>query len=96
MMTTTAVLAFPVEEKIKTECNNSARKHPCKINRTDALSISMVKEIISKVYIQRIIQPAIEAFDKILKATPEIVRPNRKFPRKKIKKKPPSMNYKQL
>jgi hypothetical protein len=56
----------------------------------------MVKEIISKVYIQRIIQPAIEAFDKILKATPEIVRPNRKFPRKKIKKKPPSMNYKQL
>ena len=94
MMTTTAVLAFPVEEKIKTECNKGARKHPRKINRTNALS--MVKEITSKVFIQKMIQPAIEAFDKILRATPEIVRPNRKFPRKKIKKKPHSMNYKQL
>lgn len=94
MMTTTAVLAFPVEERIKKECENNGRKHHHKINRTNALS--MVKEITSKAFIQKIIQPAIEAFDKILKATTEIVRPNRKFPRKKLKKKPPSMNYKQL
>jgi len=94
MMTTTAVLAFPVEEKIKQECKESSRKHPRKVNRTNALS--MVKEIAYSIFIRKIILPALDAFDKILRATTEIVRPNRKFPRKKIKKKPPSMNYKHL
>ena len=94
MMTTTAVLAFPVEQRIKQECQNSSRKHPFKINRTNALS--MVKEIVAKLFLHKIIQPALIALDKILKATIEIIRPNRKFPRKKLKKKPPSMNYKQL
>ena len=93
-MTTTAVLAFPVDEKIKKEYETNTRKHPNKVNRTNALS--MVKEITWKVFLEKMITPAIEAFDKILKATTEIVRPNRKFERKKIKKKPPSMNYKQL
>ena len=94
LMTTTAVLAFPVEEKIKKECQSSSRKHPFKINRTNALS--MTKEIAPGIIIHKIIRRALDAFDKILKATIEIVRPNRKFPRKKLKKKPPSMNYKQL
>jgi hypothetical protein len=94
MMTTTAVLAFPVDEKIKQEKENSRRKHHNKINRTNALS--MVKEIISKVIIGKMIKSALVAVDKILKSTTEIIRPNRKFPRNKLKKKPPSMNYKQL
>lgn len=93
-MTTTAVLAFPVDEKIKQEGANSNRKHANKVNRTNALS--MVKEIAVKVFINKLINPAMEALDKILEATTEIVRPNRKFQRKKLKKKPPSMNYKQL
>jgi hypothetical protein len=92
MMTTTAVLAFPVEERIKNECG--ARKHPCKINRTNALS--MVKEMAAKIFIGKIVHKALKAFDQILIATIELIRPDRKFPRKKIKKKPPSMNYKQL
>ena len=94
MMTTTAVLAFPVEQRIKQELKKSNRKHPHKINRTTALS--MVKEIVSKVLIKKMIHSALEAMDKILTVTTEIIRPNRQFPRKKIKKKPPSMNYKQL
>jgi len=94
MMTTTAVLAFPIEEKIKQEQQESQRKHPSKINRTNALS--MVKEISSSILIDKMIKPALHAFDKFLKLTTEIIRPNRKFPRKKLKKKPPSMNYKQL
>ena len=100
MMTTMAVLAFPIEEKIKKEHEQSqkdglnSRKHPHKINRTNALA--MVREIFSKLFINKMILPALAAFDKILKATTEIVRPNRKFPRNKLKKKPPSMNYKQL
>ena len=94
MMTTTAVLAFPVEERIKREVEDSQRKYDNKINRTNALS--MFREIASPVFIKKIIKPALLAFDDILKATTEIIRPNRKVPRKKIKKKPPSMNYKQL
>lgn len=94
MMTTTAILAFPVEEKLKQEQQQSNREHNHKINRTNALS--MIKEITSKVLIDKMIKPALNALDKILKATTEIVRPNRTFDRNKIKKKPPSQNYKQL
>jgi hypothetical protein len=56
----------------------------------------MIKETLSKIFIKGLVDKAIEALDKILLATTELVRPNRKNPRKKIKKKPPSMNYKQL
>lgn len=94
MMTITATLAFPVEEKIKREEEKNNRKHPNKINRTNALA--MVRELAGSFFIKKIIQPAIRAMDKILEATTEIVRLNRSNPRKKIKKKPPSMNYKQL
>jgi hypothetical protein len=94
MMTTMAVLAFPLEEKLKQEQKNNNRKHANKVNRTNALA--MVKEITHALFIKKMIRSALQAFDKIIRVTTEIVRPNRKFPRKKIKKKPPSMNYKQL
>lgn len=94
MMTTMAVLAFPLEEKLKQEQASSSKKHPYKINRTNALA--MVREITHKLFIQKMIRPALAAFDKILRATIEIIRHNRKVPRKKRTKKPPSMNYKQL
>ncbi len=92
-MTTSAVLAFPIDEKLKAE-QTSKRKHCNKVNRTNALS--MTSEIASKIIINKMIKPAIAAFDKIMKATTELVRKNRTFARKKIRKKPPSMNYKQL
>lgn len=94
MMSLTAILAFPVDEKLKTENQNGKRKHANKVNRTNALS--MTREVVSSFFIKRIVAPAIRAIDKILKSTTEIVRPNRFNPRKKIQKKPPSMNYKQL
>jgi Transposase DDE domain len=93
-MTLTAILAFPVDEKLKTEASIVTRKHSCQVNRTNALS--MFKEITVSVFVDKLIHSAVEAFDRILLATKEIVRPNRKFARKKLKKKPPSMNYKQL
>lgn len=94
MMTTMAVLAFPLEEKLKQEQQQTGRKHRYKINRTNALS--MVKEICTTVFRGKLIREALNALDKILRATTEIIRPGRKFERKKTKKKPPSMNYKQL
>jgi hypothetical protein len=94
MMSTMAVLAFPIEEKIKKECEQSKRKHKYKINKTNALS--MAREIICKIFLGEKKQEALKSFDDILESTKEIVRPNRKFPRNKIPKKPSSMNYKQL
>jgi hypothetical protein len=97
MMTTMAVMAFPMEEKIKREHLQSTqkkRKHPFKINRTNALALT--KEILTSALILNKVKSALYAFDRIIKATLEIVRPNRNFERKKIKKKPPSMNYKSL
>lgn len=99
MMTTMAVLAFPIEEKIKREQEELQRsskppKRLYKINRTNALA--MVREISGKLLIHKMTRHALSAFDKFLEATKEIIRPNRKFERKKMKKKPPSMNYKPL
>lgn len=95
IMTTTAVLAFPIEEQLRQEQEaEKTTKHAYKVNRTNALS--MVKESAPQMFIHKAISGAIAAFDKVAKATVEIVRPGRKGARKKTQKKPPSMNYKQL
>lgn len=95
IMTTTAVLAFPLEEQLRKEQEEERKtKHLYKVNRTNALSI--VKDSAPKMFIHKAITGALEAFDNILRKTVEIVRPGRKENRKKTPKKPPSMNYKQL
>lgn len=94
MMTTTAVLAFPVEEQIKKECERENKPQNRKINRTNALS--KVREVACNVFIKGMIVPALESLDDFLKKTTEKIRRFRKYPRKKQLKKPPSMNYKQL
>lgn len=94
MMSAMAVMAFPIEERIKRDQENSKRKYRHKVNRTNALA--MVREIWAKVLVNKTISSALAALDAVLKATTELVRPNRKYPRKKLQKKPPSMNYKQL
>jgi hypothetical protein len=93
-MTLMAALAFPVDEKIRTEQPQTKRKHPCKTNKTNALALT--SEMMSCFFIKKIVKPALNVIDKILRKTVEIVRPNRSNPRKKIKKKPPAMNYKRL
>lgn len=95
IMTTTAVLAFPIEEQLRKEQETEkTTKHAYKVNRTNALS--MVKESAPQMFIHKAISGALQAFDKVARATVEIVRPGRKEARKKSQKKPPSMNYKQL
>ena len=56
----------------------------------------MFRETTAKVFIGKMIDAAITAFDKLMIAATEIIRPNRRIERKKWKKKPASMNYKQL
>lgn len=94
MMSLCAVLAFPIEEKVKQEYNEEKNKHPQKINRTNALG--MTREISIGLLIKKIIQKALLAFDALVYKTREIIRPGRRFERKRKTKKLYSMNYKPL
>jgi hypothetical protein len=94
MMTTAAVMAFPVVEELKKTKDISSREHPHQINRTNALA--MIREMAINLLMRRMVTGALNAFDNILRKTTEIIRPNRKVTRKKLKKKAPAMNYKRL
>lgn len=94
IMSLCAVLAFPIEEKVKQEYNEEKNKHPQKINRTSALR--MTRDISIGLFIKKIIQNALIAFDTIVYKTREIIRPGRKVERKHKAKKTYSMNYKPL
>lgn len=95
MMSLCAVLAFPIEEKVKKESKEDEdTKHTKKINRTSALA--MLQNITIGLFLKSMLQKAIEAFDNVVKRTVEIVRPGRKFARKKKTKRPYHMNYKPL
>jgi hypothetical protein len=94
MMTTAAVMAFPVAEEVKKIEPSKNRKHHRQINRVNALAI--IRQTAVDLLTNREVKNVLDAFDAILRSTTEIVRPNRKNARKKIRKKPPSMNYKQL
>jgi len=94
-MTWCAVLAFPIEEKVKKEHEQDQNTQPKKINRTSAYT--MASQISIGLFIKRIPRAALEAFDNIVQRTTEIIRPKRKFERKKVEKKPKyHMNYKRM
>jgi len=95
LMTLCATYAHPIEEKVILEYKaDQNRKNSQKINRTNA--ISMTQEIIIGVLIRKQFTKALEAFDRIVAQTREIIRPNRNNQRNKKQKKLYSMNYKRL
>lgn len=94
MMSLCAVLAFPIEEKVRQEYNGEKARHQQKINRTSALR--MTRDISIGLFIKKLINKALKAFDSIMYKTREIIRPGRKFERKHKSKKTYSMNYKPL
>jgi hypothetical protein len=76
-----AAYAHPIEEKVKQEYNaDQNRKHNKKINRT--IAISMAQDIMIAVMLRKHFFKAITAFDKVLAAMREIIRPGRNIPRK--------------
>jgi hypothetical protein len=93
-MSLCAVLAFPIDEKIKKEQEKSKNKHQYKINRTSAFA--MTRNISVGLFIRKNIMKALIAFDMIVENTLEIIRPNRHVERKKKPKRQYHMNYKQL
>jgi hypothetical protein len=92
MMSLCAAFAFPIDEKVKREYENS--KAPQKINRTNAYANT--KNIAISLFIKQKVNQAIEAFDKIVYQTRELVRLNRSNPRKHRPKRPYYMNYKDV
>jgi len=89
-----AVLAFPIEELVRKQSAAKGNKHQSKINRTSALA--QTKRLTIPIFLQRQVDKAIGAFDKLMFRTTEIIRPGRRFERRKKLKKPYNMVYKQL
>ena len=86
IMSLCANLAFPIEEKVKKEYEQEKQnKHAQKINRTNALS--MTRDICIGLFHKNLIRQSLEAFDKIIKNTREIVCPGRKNERKHRQKR---------
>jgi len=95
LMTICAAYAHPIEEKVIAEFEaNKDRKFDQKINRTNV--IATLQDSLVGIFIKKKFQEALEAFDKIVFKTRELIRPNRKNTRKHRQKKPYSMNYKNL
>lgn len=95
LMTLCAAYAHPIEEKVIAEFKaDKDRKHGQKINRTNALAMTM--DILVPTFIRQKYKEGLEAFDSLVWQTREIVRPGRSNPRNKKQKKPYSMNYKRL
>ena len=95
LMTLCAAYAHPIEDRVVEEYKaDQNRKFDQKINRTNALS--MTQDILIGVFLRNQFEKAIEAFDKVVAETREIIRPGRSNPRKQRPKKPYSMNYKRL
>jgi hypothetical protein len=94
MMSLCAVLAFPIEQRVKKEYQEANTKYAQKINRTSAFS--MLMDISVGLFLKNKVKKAIKAFDSIVSKTKEIVRPGRKVVRKKRPKKLYHMNYKPI
>ena len=95
LMTLCAAYAHPIEDRVVEEYKaDQNRKFDQKINRTNALS--MTQDILIAVFLRKQFEKALNAFDKIVAETREIIRPGRSNQRKKRPKQLYSMNYKRL
>ncbi len=95
LMTLCAAYAHPIEERVTAEYKaDENRKHDQKINRTNALSMTL--EVLIPIFVRKQYKKALKAFDEIVSQTREIIRPGRVIPRKRKPKKSYSMNYKRL
>lgn len=95
LLTLTAVYAHPIEERVRKEFKaDESRRYSQKINRTNA--ISNMQKISVSLLLKNMATQTLIFFDKIVYQTRELIRPNRKNPRKHKVKKAFSMNYKPL
>ena len=83
MMNMCAIMSFPVEEKLRRENQNSQAKHIFQLNKTGI--IATFKDSWIAFWLKKKSKQVLSAFDNILFKTQEIVRPNRRFERKKYR-----------
>lgn len=93
MMTFCATLSHPIEEKVRQQGKEN-RKHDRKINRTNALGFLKASWI--ALFTKRNLQKLLQALEKVLLRTCQVVRPNRTFSRDRQRRKSPPMTYKRL
>lgn len=95
LMSLMAAYAHPIEEKVRAEYKaDQNRKHDQKINRTHALA--MTRDIMLGLFARGDHARTLSAFDQVVSKTKEIIRPNRKNPRKHRLKIPYAMNHRPL
>ncbi len=96
MMNMCAIMSFPVAEKIRRENETNKTKHNQQLNKTNILST--LKESWVALWLKNKAKYVLTAFDDILERTKEVVRPNRKFERKKYRHpdRKPSPPYKRI
>ncbi len=95
LMTLCAAYAHPIEEKVREEYKaDETRKFDQNINHTSAIANTI--NILIPIFIRNQYHKALQAFDKIVEATREIIRPCRTVERKPKPKKRYYMNYKRL
>lgn len=83
MMNMCAIMSFPIEERLTKENQTAKTNHKYKVNKTNVLSV--LKESWVALWLKRKLSKVLPAFDDILTRAKEIVRPNRKFERKKYR-----------
>lgn len=93
-MSLCAVLAFPIQEKVRQESLQNTNKHMKKMNRTCA--IALLTQLSIGLFIKKIVPDALSAFDLLVEKTTEIIRPGRNCKINKRPKKLYHMNYKPL
>jgi len=96
LMTLCAAYAHPIADRVAREYKaDQNRKYDQKINRTNALSMTM--NVLIPLFLREKITRTFEAFDNIVEKTREIVRPDRVYPRNSSQRKRMySMIYKRL
>ena len=83
MMNMCAIMSFPIEEKVREENKSNKTKHASQLNKTNILAT--LKESWLALWLKKKTKQVLIAFDEILLKTKEIVRPHRKFLRKKYR-----------
>lgn len=94
LMNLCTVFSYTIAEKVKDEYakEKTGNKHSQQINKTHA--ISKTKEILIPIFFKNLVKEILNAFDKIIEKTREIIRPNRKVKRNFKAKKIFHTNYK--
>lgn len=83
MMNMCAIMSFPIEEKIRKENLTCTKKHKQQINKTSV--VANVKSSWLAIWLKNKSTEVLESLDNIFYKTKEIIRPNRKFERKKYR-----------